>query len=118
GVDDTLDVWAGAEAGLQRDLNGAGGFQELVHISINRHIGAAEPVNRLLRVADDEELAGNRLRVFPLGDRWIGGRQQHDDLGLQRIGVLKLVDEDALEPLLKARSDSLIALNQVSRFDK
>ena len=91
-------------------------FQELVHVSIHRHVGAAESVDRLFRIADDEELAANRLRVLPFGNRWIGGRQQHDDLGLQRIGVLKLVDKDALEALLKARSHDRVVSDQSSRL--
>ena len=115
-VYDTLDVGAGAETRLQRDLNSAGFFQQLVHISIHRHVGAAESVDRLFRIADDEELAANRLRVLPFGNRWIGGRQQHEDLGLQRIGVLKLVDKDALEALLKARSHDRVVSDQISRL--
>ena len=65
-------------------------------------IGAAEAVDRLLRIADDDRLALDvaRRRV---------ARQAVDDLRLRPIGVLKLVDEDVVE--LRARA-------LAARFDR
>ena len=52
------------------------------HAPVGLDVGATKPVDRLLRVADDEQLA-----------RHVAGEEQQD-LGLDRIGILKLVDED------------------------
>ena len=49
--------------------------------------GAAEPVDRLLEVADQEQLAAGQVDA---GERL-------EDLGLDRVGVLELVDEDQVD---------------------
>ena len=64
----------------------------------------AEPVDGLLRIADDEELAGNRRHVLPTLSPRIVGRQQQQDLGLNGIGVLELVDENPRELRLEMRA--------------
>ena len=65
---------AGAKAALTKDCSDGGlrklvlrynSFrstrqQHLLHLQINRNIGAAEAVDGLLGVADKKELAGNR----------------------------------------------------------
>ena len=50
------------------------------------HGGGAEPVDRLGVVADDREVPRTVRRPHPL-----------EDVGLQRVGVLVLVDEDVIE---------------------
>ena len=63
-------------------------------------VGAPEAVDRLLRIADHEQLAGRGRRLAPVALGGVGRGEQQEDLGLQRVGVLELVDEDALvEPL-------------------
>ena len=58
-VDRALDVRPGAEAGAQRDGLRPRRVQHLVDAAVDSDVRAPEPIDRLLRVADDEELAGN-----------------------------------------------------------
>ena len=75
-------------------------------------IGAAEPIDRLLRVAHDEErpwakrhLPPVRRIRLPRRRRDIGGlRQPEDDLGLHRVGVLELVHQQVPVLLLERPS--------------
>ena len=46
-----------AEAGGERQVAGAVAEQLPAHVVVDAHVGAAEAVDRLLRVADDEQLA-------------------------------------------------------------
>jgi hypothetical protein len=71
---------------------------------VRADVGAAEPIDRLLRIADDEELAADV--VWP---------SEQQDLGLDRIGVLELVDEDARELLLQVRAHASLRLDQIAR---
>ena len=48
----------------------------------------------------------------------IVGREQQQNLRLQRIGVLKFVDEQPLEPLLKAAAHIGIVFHQVPRLQQ
>ncbi len=88
------------------------------HLAIDRDVGAAEPVDRLLGIADDEEAAGQRLRLAPVGLARIVGGEEQEDLGLQRIGVLELVDEDALEAALEALAHPPVVAHQVARDEQ
>ena len=45
----------------------------------------------------------------------IVGREQQQDLGLERIGVLELVDEDPLELALQVPADRGVVANQIAR---
>ena len=65
-----------------------------------------------------KSLPGTGRDLAPVGDGWIVGRQQHEDFGLQRIGVLKFVDEDTLEARLKASPDTLVVANQIPRLEQ
>ena len=51
------------------------------------------------------------------GSRIVGGQQQQD-FGLQRIGILKLINKQALEPLLKAPSHLRVVSNQIASLEK
>ena len=75
--------------------------EHLLRSLIDVDVGAAEAVDRLLRVAHEEKATGvgwsqRLVAPRPRGDVGPGGRQEHRDLDLQRIGVLELVDEDTL----------------------
>ena len=66
-------------------------------------VGPPEPVDRLFRVADDEEPPSERPQPGPvatLGGILIGvmriGGEPHGDLELDRVGVLELVEQDPL----------------------
>ena len=79
------------------------------HFSLNRpaddvvdvDVGATEPINRLLRIPDDEERPWAkrhlppvwRTRLFRLRRDVAILCQPEDDLGLHGIGVLELVDQ-------------------------
>ena len=77
--------------------------QQIAHLPVRADVGAAEAVNRLLRIADDEELA-----------RYVVGEQEQN-LGLDGIGVLKFVDEDARELRLEMASHVGVVLDEISR---
>ena len=70
------------------------GDQASLHLLVERDVGAAEAVDRLLRIADQEELAGRRPHAPPVALGGIVGGEEEQQLGLQRIGVLELVDEE------------------------
>src|SRR6478672_6590849 len=93
-------------------------FQPPADIAIDGDVGAAEAVDRLLRIANQEEPAGLRPRAAPVGFGGIIGGQQEQDFCLQRVGVLELVDEDALAALLKTLSDARVVANEVARDEE
>ena len=63
-------------------------------------VGAAEPVDRLVAVADDADVA---VRLA----------EQEDELVLDRVGVLVLVDEHVLEALLVVLEHVGVALEEL-----
>ena len=90
-------------------------LQQLAHLAVDLDVGAPEAVDRLLRVADDEQLAGDGRDAAPVVLRRIVGREQQQDLGLQRIGVLELVDEEVREARLERAADARVASSSRSR---
>ena len=80
---------------------------------VERHVGAAEAVDRLLGIADDEELAGDGARAREVVLEGIVGREQEQDLGLEGVGVLELVDEQVREALLELAADGRVLLDEV-----
>src|SRR5207244_2250049 len=80
-------------------------------------VGAAEAVDRLLGVTDQEELAGHEAELPPValvGLRRRGGKEP-GDLGLEGVGVLELVEEEALEAGLGAAADLGLVAEEVAR---
>ena len=71
-------------------------------VVVHGYVGAPEAIDGLLWVADDEQLAGLERDVPPVGGVGTIFSQEQDDLGLQRIRVLELVDEQIVEGLLPA----------------
>jgi hypothetical protein len=67
--------------------------EALLHLLIESHIGAPEPVDRLLRIADQKELARDWAGSAPVCLAGIVGREQEEYFGLQGVGVLEFVDE-------------------------
>ena len=88
------------------------------HVAVDRDVGAAEAVDRLLRIADDEEAAGDGRDRAPVGCGGIVGGEQQQDLGLQRVGVLELVDEDVREALLEAAPHGSSLRDEVARLEQ
>ena len=66
-VHEVLNLWDRAEARRQVDGRGTGGDQQILHRLVGPHVRAAEPVDRLLGIADEEELAGRGPDVLPAG---------------------------------------------------
>ena len=67
-------------------------------------VGPAEPVDGLLRIADEEEGTGVWGEVAGVEggvDRGVRVSQQEGKLELERVGVLKLVEQDAAVPLVE-----------------
>ena len=80
-----------------------------LHALVNGGIRPAKPIDRLLRVPDEEELPrawAIRRRIRSEGEK---------DVRLHEIGVLKLVDEDAIEAALKLAARARIVAKHVAR---
>ena len=99
---------------MQKRAPGAARFEQLAHFPIRLHVGAPEAVDRLLRVADDEQLARHRGDAAPVALGGIRGAQEQEDFRLQRIGVLELVDEEMREPVLKGAPDARMRHQQIA----
>ena len=77
-----------------------------VQVREQREVGAPEAVDRLLGIADREEGPGP-----PAGDF-------QEQLGLQRIGVLELVDEDPRVAALKTFAHVAVVPHEVARDEE
>ena len=80
------------------------GDERVARLEEGRDVGPAEPVDRLLRVADEEEVPRLDRDLGPRALRRVGSvapvdrRERHRDVDLDRIRVLELVDEQPLVP--------------------
>ena len=81
----------------QLDEPGAALDQLLADLSVDVHVGATEAIDRLLRIADQEQLAGHGIDMLPARLARVLRREEQEQLRLQRIGILKLVHEEAAE---------------------
>ena len=77
-------------------------WKDLVKIQQILDVRAAPGVDRLVRVAHDEEVA-------------VIAAQHLHQLILQRVDILKLVDHDVFEPLLPLEPDVLVLLENIER---
>ena len=77
-------------------------WKDLVEIQQIFDVRAAPGVDRLVRVAHDEEVA-------------VIAAQHLHQLILQRVDILKLVDHDVFEPLLPLEPDVLVLLENIER---
>ena len=76
GVDEILDRRDRAKRRRQIDARGTARDEQILHRLVRTDVGAAEAIDRLLGVADEEQLARRRRDVLPAGDRRVRGRQQ------------------------------------------
>ena len=97
---------------------GAERGQAVADLAVDADVGAPEAVDRLLRIADEEQRARPRPDLPPVGLVGIVGGEQQQDLGLQRIGVLELVDEDAREARLEAAPHAGVVAHQIARAEQ
>ena len=100
---------------VRRDPHNVAGkliLDGLPHCYISCEIGAPESIDRLLRIADKEKLSRPQRSLVPCR-RMFGTRtQQKDYLGLNGVGILKLIYEDSERiagPLRTARRESRAA---------
>ena len=84
------------------------------HAVVHRNVGAAEPVDRLLRVADQCELPFRQHDVFPSVGTRLELAEIEDYLGLQRVRVLEFVHEDVVEHPLVFAPRRLVLRQQVA----
>ena len=113
-VDRVLEGRHASEARAQLAGLGARGHELTLDLPVRLDVGAPEPVDRLLGVADDEQLSGHGAHAGPVGLGGIAGREQQQDLGLDRIGVLELVHEQPLVALLEVGADIGVATQQIA----
>jgi hypothetical protein len=109
-----LDLRHGAEADAQVDQGGARRDELALHALVERHVGAAEAIDRLLRVADQEELPGDGPHPPPVGLARVVGGEQQQDLRLERVRVLELVDEDVRVAPLQVLAHRRVVAHQVA----
>jgi hypothetical protein len=72
----------------------------LLHLLVKSHIGPPEPIDGLLRIADQKKLAGDRPRRPPVRFLWLIRGEKQEYLRLEGIGVLEFIDEEMAEALL------------------
>ena len=113
-----LDLGDAAEAGVEVQELRAERGQPVADLAVDADVRAAEAVDRLLRVADEEQRAGPWTRAPPVGLPVVVGREQQEDLRLQRIGVLELVHEDPLEARLKPAPHLRVVAHEVARAEE
>ena len=121
-VDGGDDAGDGAEvAGEAERLRG----DEAPHLQEQLDVGAAEAVDGLLRVADEEEAARVDHEPGPVGrgatgrvgeDRVVGrdAGDAHGELGLDGIGVLELVEEQVRPATPQLGDDHRVRAEQVA----
>ena len=116
-VDEGEDRGAGAEIGGDRqEAVGILGAKGVARLHVGADIGAAEAIDRLLGIADQEERARPDPEPGPVViaiDRLAA--QPPEDFGLQRIGVLELIDEDMREALSQRAPDIVMVAQQIAR---
>ena len=119
-VDEGDDRRDRAEVGGEGEGLAAASLDEALRLLVDRDVGAAEAVDRLLGVADDEELARLQAAAAPVGRglplRVLG--QEERDLGLQRVGVLELVHQDEVEAPLEVAAHGDRGLQDVARAEE
>src|SRR6185369_11892228 len=78
-VDHTLQVFDAAKALAQLDGLSTSFHELLADLPVNVHVGAAKPIDRLLRIADEEQLPWYRVHVLPSRLAGILRSQQEED---------------------------------------
>ena len=113
----TASWMAGTERKLDRQVHHRrpAGHQLALDALVQPNVGTPEAIDRLLRVAHQEELPGHGTHAPPVALGGIGGGEQQQQLRLQGIGVLELVDEDVRPARLQAAAHVRVVAHQVAR---
>ncbi len=88
------------------------------HSVVHGDVGAPEAVDGLLRVADERQLAVGEQPPRPSARARLPLAEEEDDLGLERIGVLELVDEDVVEQPLVLAATPVVVDQEVAELDQ
>ena len=102
-------------AEVRRDLLVRARERAVSHLVVDGDVGAAEAVDRLLRVADDRQPARRRCQRPPVAVRLLVACQEQRELRLDRIGVLELVDQHDLVAAPEVVARRLVRAQQVAR---
>ena len=116
GVHQPLNAGHAAERRAQSHPRRALLLERFADGAIDADVGAAEAIDRLLRVADDEECprTHGEVEIRHLGAGLAVGRQAHEQLGLQRIGVLELVDQQVAEASLEVMAHVGVIADEIA----
>ena len=114
GIHKLLNIGNGAEAAREADESDTALLQRIANLPVEHQVGPAELVDRLLGIADQEQFPGLRPDLLPIRFGRIVAAQQQQDLDLQRIGVLKFVDEQMAEALLQIAANFHLAAEQIA----
>src|SRR5262249_46615841 len=106
------------EARRQVDEPRALGEEPLLQVLVERNVCAAESIDRLLGITDEEKFARNGTGDLPIRFGRIVRREQKEDLRLKRVGVLELVDEEMRDALLKLVTDRSVVQQEIARADE
>ena len=117
-VDQPLNGCRGTEAGRKLQDLDATLREPLLDILIEHDIRPAEAVDRLLRIADQEQLSGGRRHPPPIVLVRVVGRQEEQNLGLERVRILELVDEQVGIACLQMAPHVPVAPQKVARLDQ
>ncbi len=117
-VNQLLDRTQRPKAGGQLNHAHAALLQRIANFPVQHHVGTAELIDRLLRIADHEQLPRFGRDLQPVRFAGIVRGEQQQDLGLQRIGILKLVDENVSEAVLQIAADIRLVAHQVARQEQ
>jgi hypothetical protein len=89
---------------------------DLAHAVVGGDVRPAEPVDGLLGIAHQGEAAGAERHLVPAPGAGLGLAQEQDDLGLERIRVLELVDEDVIEEALEVGAHRPVVPQEVAEL--
>ena len=117
-VDQPLNRRHRAEARRQVEDPDAVLGEQVLHVMVEDDVGAAKAVDRLLRIADHEELARSRPHPPPAGLVRVVGRKQQQDLRLERVRVLELVDEQVAVAPLQVGAHRGVRAQQIAGLDQ
>ena len=113
-----LDLRYRAKARIQVHEPGAQRCEPIADLPIDAHVGPSKTVDRLLGIADEEQRARPRPGASPIRLGVVVSGEQQQNLGLQRIRVLKLVDEDPLEARLESLTDDRVVAHEIARTEE
>ena len=109
GIDEALDPFGGTCAASKFARTDTVAAEALTDAMEEAGVGAAEAIDGLLRVAHHVELARRGLHLAPVALGGVGCSEQKQDFGLERVGVLEFVDEDALIDALEICARTIVA---------